>query len=260
MEEMYQQIHMLRKVVTLACIVSVIAMAVNVYVDVEDRHLLYPLHISINVLLLVIVSILVYARMFLQKRFPVFGQLTEFPNRRDISTDVFDIVIQLLRQYRHDVMNDLQLIRGFYQLNRTEQMMNSFQQVIDRAQKQAILSSYPDTNIAFALLEADILYPLLDLEIVSIASSESSEHSNVYTMEGVAHFRHALQVLGTYAQQHDLSLLIDVEFLQNQVIRMLVYGKHEDRNWKESLQSKCLHENKSWQIHLNEESLLLEIA
>lgn len=71
------------------------------------------------------------------------------------------------RQYRHDLLNQMQLVKSYYQLGRMDDMMRCIDQFVVRVQQESLLSKLDDPELVYMLLtynyESHPLY--LDIEL-----------------------------------------------------------------------------------------------
>ncbi|WP_018132407.1 Spo0B domain-containing protein [Effusibacillus pohliae] len=73
--------------------------------------------------------------------------------------------LRMMSQYRHDVMNQIQLVKGYLQMEKFDRLQHPVQKLISDAQRHSALSNLPGTKLAYALIERDLLSPLLRLQV-----------------------------------------------------------------------------------------------
>ncbi|GAB4263752.1 sensor histidine kinase [Thermincola ferriacetica] len=62
-------------------------------------------------------------------------------------------IIEILRLYRHDFLNHLQVITGFIQLNRPDNALNYINEVVDALKKQSLISNMEHPEVASLLFK-----------------------------------------------------------------------------------------------------------
>jgi hypothetical protein len=162
----------------------------------------------------------------------------------DLLRDLSKLALDVLRQYRHDVMNDLQLIRGYVQMNKTESVFQSIQRAVEQSQKLSEFSVLPDALLGFVLLEAQIRFTLLNIETIGGLTAEDSNDAEAETLYPVApllRLRDVLLRIGTFAMQYDIKMDIDVDLSSPDSIRILVSGNNDGMDWMDRLES-CFDE------------------
>jgi stage 0 sporulation protein B (sporulation initiation phosphotransferase) len=71
--------------------------------------------------------------------------------------------LAVLRAYRHDLMNQVQLIQAYSQMKKYDRLQNPIQNLIAEAQRHTEMSSIPSPMISYVVLTRDISYPMLQL-------------------------------------------------------------------------------------------------
>lgn len=73
--------------------------------------------------------------------------------------------IRLLSQYRHDVMNQMQLVKGYLQLKKFDKLQGPVGKLVADARRHSSLSNLPDPRLAYRLLARDLSVPVLVLQV-----------------------------------------------------------------------------------------------
>ncbi|MFC4768445.1 Spo0B domain-containing protein [Effusibacillus consociatus] len=71
--------------------------------------------------------------------------------------------IQMLSQYRHDVMNHVQLIKGYLQLEKYDRLQGPIEKLVSDAQRHSVLSNLPGVTLPYTLIERDLTASMLQL-------------------------------------------------------------------------------------------------
>jgi sensor histidine kinase regulating citrate/malate metabolism len=167
------------------------------------------------------------------------NESTDMAKIRELSNSA----IEMMRLYRHDVMNDFQLIRGFLQLNKLERVNTCIQHAVERAQKMSVFSDLPDALVGFVLTEAYIRFSLLDLELTTELPTPTKKRSatdlatSMYEPALIFQLRDVLTQLGTFATKKNMNIYIDIDFSSADSIRIHVSGNNENMDWEKELVS-----------------------
>lgn len=73
--------------------------------------------------------------------------------------------LQVLSLYRHDVMNQVQLIKGYTQMQKFDRLQSPVQKLVQDAQRQSALSNLPGEKLPYLLTLKDLSAPLVHLHI-----------------------------------------------------------------------------------------------
>lgn len=73
--------------------------------------------------------------------------------------------LRILSHYRHDVMNHIQLIKGYLQLKKYERLEKPIQNIIQDAQRHSTLSNLPGIGLPYFLIEWDTSSPMINLHV-----------------------------------------------------------------------------------------------
>ncbi|OEF98033.1 hypothetical protein BHF71_03155 [Vulcanibacillus modesticaldus] len=96
------------------------------------------------------------------------------------SDDFFDVakneeLIQVLRKYRHDWLNHLQIIFGYATLKKSEEIISYIKKINHSSRREAIISSFNNVNLAAYLLKLTLDYQELFIELELEESVPSKE-------------------------------------------------------------------------------------
>jgi len=73
--------------------------------------------------------------------------------------------LDVLRTYRHDLMNHVQLIRAYTQLKKFDRLQEPIGTLVEEARRHTEWSSLPSAMISYVVLSRDIQYPMLNLHV-----------------------------------------------------------------------------------------------
>lgn len=73
--------------------------------------------------------------------------------------------LRILSHYRHDVMNHIQLLKGYMQLKKYERLEKPIQNIILDAYRHSALSNLPGRELAYFLIEQDASSPMVNLHV-----------------------------------------------------------------------------------------------
>ncbi|MGZ4030718.1 MAG: Spo0B domain-containing protein [Tumebacillaceae bacterium] len=73
--------------------------------------------------------------------------------------------LEVLRIYRHDLMNQVQLLQAYSQMKKFDRLQQPIQALVSEAQRHTEWSSFPSTMISYAVLSRDIRYSMLQLHV-----------------------------------------------------------------------------------------------
>jgi hypothetical protein len=73
--------------------------------------------------------------------------------------------LRIFSHYRHDVMNHVQLIKGYLQLKKFDRLESPLQNIIQDAQRHSLLSNVPGTQLPYFLVDRDVSSPMVRLQV-----------------------------------------------------------------------------------------------
>ena len=73
--------------------------------------------------------------------------------------------LEVLRTYRHDLMNQVQLIQAYTQMKKYERLQTPIQAMVAEAQRHTEWSSFPSAMVSYVVVSRDISYPMLTLHV-----------------------------------------------------------------------------------------------
>lgn len=73
--------------------------------------------------------------------------------------------LRIFSHYRHDVMNHIQLLKGYMQLKKYERLEKPLQNIILDAYRHSALSNLPGTELAYFFIEQDVSSPMFNLHV-----------------------------------------------------------------------------------------------
>jgi hypothetical protein len=80
--------------------------------------------------------------------------------------------LRMLSHYRHDVMNHVQLLKGYLQLQKFDRLNGPIQNIVEDARRHSALSNLPGTDLPYTLIRRDLSAPLLQLSVELNGSAE----------------------------------------------------------------------------------------
>jgi stage 0 sporulation protein B (sporulation initiation phosphotransferase) len=98
-------------------------------------------------------------------------------SEREQSMEIRDLMeesLEVLRIYRHDLMNQVQLLQAYSQMKKFDRLQEPIQSLVAEAQRHTEWSSFPSTILSYIVLSRDIRYPMLQLHVSYEQSEESS--------------------------------------------------------------------------------------
>lgn len=71
--------------------------------------------------------------------------------------------LEVLRTYRHDLMNQVQLLQAYSQMKKYDRMQDPIQAMVEEAQRHTEWSSFPSPLLSYVVLSRDIRHSMLRL-------------------------------------------------------------------------------------------------
>ncbi len=71
--------------------------------------------------------------------------------------------LEVLRTYRHDLMNQVQLIHSYSQMKKYDRLQGPIQNLIAEARRHTEMSAIASSMISYVVLSRDICYPMLQV-------------------------------------------------------------------------------------------------
>jgi stage 0 sporulation protein B (sporulation initiation phosphotransferase) len=184
------------------------------------------------------------------------------PSHNNPSIDEF---LHDLRQYRHDFMNDIQLLKGYLALGNMDELRKSLDQIVISAQQESYISQIGDPDLAYFILTYNWKQDKLHLEVevdmaVGHISSVGVKHPHLYTF-----LRHTLAMLekGCQNQRNNHVFIL----FQGHSARLNIFLDYEG-SWDPYAGKDCLQEiqatternqGKLRREHVRQEELMLNI-
>jgi stage 0 sporulation protein B (sporulation initiation phosphotransferase) len=155
--------------------------------------------------------------------------------------------LHLLSQYRHDVMNQVQLLKGYLQLQKYDRLHSPLETLIEDAQRHSALSNLPGTYLPYRLIQRELSAPLLHLNVLvenrERYQQEDAELRLLELLEELAESgESAAQDLGISVKWQ-----VRVSDLENEVlIELMVLGEHVNDTYIEDLLDSI--KAKGWKV------------
>lgn len=73
--------------------------------------------------------------------------------------------LRIFSHHRHDVMNHVQLIKGYLQMKKFDRLQSPLQNIIQDAHRHSLLSNVPGTELPYFLLARDVLSSTLHVQV-----------------------------------------------------------------------------------------------
>jgi len=73
--------------------------------------------------------------------------------------------LDVLRTYRHDLMNQVQLIQAYAQMKKYDRLQTPIRSLVEEAQRHTAWSSFPSAMISYVVLSRDISYLMLNMDV-----------------------------------------------------------------------------------------------
>jgi len=73
--------------------------------------------------------------------------------------------LEVLRHYRHDLMNQVQLIQAYAQLKKFDRLQAPIETLVQEAHRHSEWSSFPSSMMSYVVLTRGILYPMMNLHV-----------------------------------------------------------------------------------------------
>jgi stage 0 sporulation protein B (sporulation initiation phosphotransferase) len=73
--------------------------------------------------------------------------------------------LSVLRTYRHDLMNQVQLLRAYTQMKKFDRLQGPIDAMVKEAERHTEWSSFPSPILSYTVLSRDIHYPMLRLHV-----------------------------------------------------------------------------------------------
>ncbi|BCJ86006.1 Spo0B domain-containing protein [Effusibacillus dendaii] len=75
---------------------------------------------------------------------------------RQMEADRMQAALYMLAESRHNMMNHVQLVKGYLQLGKYEKLLDPVEKMIGEAQRQSALSNLPGTELGYRLVQRDL--------------------------------------------------------------------------------------------------------
>lgn len=163
--------------------------------------------------------------------------------------------LQLLAQYRHDVMNQIQLVKGYMQLNKYDRLDHPIQTLILTSQKHSLMSNLPGDRLPFFLIEQDLSCSMISLQIVL-----EMESAQLYpkTEEQLITMLQCLLAAGEHvSKEHVIQVAWNLRIMENQqeiAIILHVSGEHVNDTYITSLSEQLSAYTSVWQIAVDQDN------
>ncbi|PWK06276.1 Spo0B domain-containing protein [Tumebacillus permanentifrigoris] len=96
---------------------------------------------------------------------------TSAPDMRAMMEDSLEV----LRIYRHDLMNQVQLLQAYSQLKKYERLNDPIQALVKEAQRHTEWSAIPSSMVSYVVLSRDIKFQMLQLHVSYEQQEEPTE-------------------------------------------------------------------------------------
>ncbi|MBL0387044.1 Spo0B domain-containing protein [Tumebacillus sp. ITR2] len=97
---------------------------------------------------------------------------------RTRATDIRSMMedsLEVLRIYRHDLMNQVQLLQAYSQLKKYDRLHEPIQSLVQEAGRHTEWSSMPSSMVSYVVLSRDIKYQMLQLHVSYDQQEEPTE-------------------------------------------------------------------------------------
>lgn len=105
--------------------------------------------------------------------------------------------LEVLRIYRHDLMNQVQLLQAYSQMKKYDRLQDPIAALVSEAQRHSDWSSFPSSIISYALLSRDILYGMLRLHATYEQVAEPAPEAELLAAQVLSDL---LDLMGRHAQ------------------------------------------------------------
>lgn len=85
--------------------------------------------------------------------------------------------LEVLRIYRHDLMNQVQLLQAYSQLKKYDRLQEPIQAMVQEAQRHTEWSALPSPMVSYVVLSRDIKYPMLQLHVSYDQAEEPTDEA-----------------------------------------------------------------------------------
>lgn len=168
-------------------------------------------------------------------------------------------VLNYLKQYRHDLLNDLQVIKGYLALKNIEEAQRYLEQVIIKARDESKLAFLGDVDFVYELITFNWQQNYIQLQ-VDIEHEQWSELENVrvhypFLEEWI---RYILNVVKEEVhQEHENCLFILLEIMSDQLFIMIEFkGKWRTSNQEilMNIKEKMMAQQATRSVEITEDS------
>lgn len=115
--------------------------------------------------------------------------------------------LRILSNYRHDVMNHVQLIKGYMQLQKLDRLQGPLQKLVTDAHRHSAISNLPGTVLPFQLIQRDLSAPMMQLTV------EVSDGADNWDSEYELMLLEAIRRLANAGEELSQELGIPVEWV-----------------------------------------------
>lgn len=163
--------------------------------------------------------------------------------------------MQLLSRYRHDLMNDVQLIKGYLQLGKQERVADIIAKIVSDNARYSRIASYP-SNLAFLIMKAELVHPYICIDVDTVP-----ENRTAYTEQWWEQWLEWFIDVLPYLQKVESSpLILTLEFSQKKqrtAVILRVSGTLQDG---ENIYRRLQHQaQKEWGVELAQSMMIFYI-
>ncbi|GAX90956.1 Spo0B domain-containing protein [Effusibacillus lacus] len=112
--------------------------------------------------------------------------------------------LEMLSHYRHDVMNQIQLLKGYLQLQIYDRLQAPIQKLVNDAQRHSVLSNLPGNELPYVLIKRELAAPMLHLQL----EIEDKENWKEHLEQEIVTFINYLSAIGENLSQ-DLGIIAE---------------------------------------------------
>jgi stage 0 sporulation protein B (sporulation initiation phosphotransferase) len=166
--------------------------------------------------------------------------------------------LEVLRNYRHDLMNQVQLLQAYSQMKKYDRLEAPIQTLVEEAARHTEWSSFPSPMLSYVVLSHDIRYSMLKVHATYEQMEAPSEVAELLAARVLSDI---LDCLGAYSLHVLEPLPVDVwivSFSQGYEIGWFVCGQDGEEepgpDW-ETLRGGLQSEGVEWRREQTEEGV-----
>ncbi|NIK11250.1 Spo0B domain-containing protein [Alkalibacillus almallahensis] len=150
--------------------------------------------------------------------------------------------LQWLRQYRHDLMNDLQIVQGYGSMGKYEKSLNKVNDLIERLKQERLLQTLNCDEFVFWLLSTSLMEHELNITFsVNTDLTELAAFDEKLTYDGQAIVS---ELESSIIAMTDVSVHVAIEGEEELTLQYDIHLPNEDQSdfmERLSFSGECLH-------------------